>query len=100
MDARKVHELFLSQSEQNAGDTTPVNQNFDYKPPANILNQNPKPVQTKSNIEGINWGGIVFLGGAVLVTYLLIRTQKNNTSTTFFQRRKHREKESSDKDLG
>jgi len=98
MDARKVHELFLSQYEQNTGGTTPVIQNMDFKTPANSLNQNPKPIQTRSNADVINWGRIVFWGGAVLVTYLLIRTPRNDTSKTFFQRRKLRKKESSIED--
>jgi hypothetical protein len=98
MDARKVHELFFSQTKQNAGGTTPVNQNIDFIKTANTLNQYSEPVQTKSNIDRRKWGEIAFWGGvALLVTYLLIRTPKNNTSTTNFQRRKLREKESSNK---
>ena len=61
MDARKVHELFLSQYEQNTGGTTPVIQNIDFKTPDNSLNQNPKPVQSKSNIGGIKWGKIALI---------------------------------------
>ena len=98
MDARKVHELFLSQYEQNARGTTPATKNIDLKNTENSLNQNPKPVQSKSNIDGIKWGRIVFWGGTLLVTYLLFVTPRNNTSKTFFQRRKLRENESSDND--
>ena len=98
MDARKVHELFLSQYEQNARGTTPATKNIYLKNTENSLTQNPKPAQLKSNIDGIKWGRIVFWGGALLVTYLLISAPTNNTSSSFFQRRKLREKESSNKD--
>ncbi len=101
MDAREVHGFFLSQTKQNPGGTTPVNKNIDFMKTANTMNQYSGPVQTKSNIDRKEWGEIVFWGGvALLVTYLLIRSPKNNTSTTYFQRRKLREKESSDKDSG
>ena len=72
MDARKVHELFLSQYEQNDRGTTPVNQNFDFKNPANSLNQNPKPVQTKSNIDYKKLSKIALGVGATLLCIYII----------------------------
>lgn len=93
MDARKVHELFLSQYEQNAGGTTPVNQNIDIKKTANALNQYSGPVQIKSNTNRINWGKITFWSVITLLgVYLLKSKPKNKNSTTYFQRRKQREK--------
>ncbi len=99
MDARKVHELFLSQTKQNPGGTTPVNQNIDFNKPANTLNQYSGPVQTKSNIDHKKWGKIAFWSGAFLLgIYLLSRMPKNKNYTSSFQRRKQRVKESSNKD--
>ena len=98
MDARKVHELFLSQHDQIPGDTTPVNQNIDFKNPANNLNQNPKPVETKNNIDRKKLGRIALgVGVTLLCIYIFSEMPKNKTSPTYFQRRKLRKKESSSK---
>ena len=101
MDARKVHELIHGQHKQNAGGTAPINQNIDFKNQANSLNQDPRPVKPIIKIDGIKWGRMALgIGALAAVAYLLIRTPKNNTSSNFFQRRKLREKDSLDNDLG
>ena len=95
MDARKVHELFLSQTKQNPGGTTPVNQNIDLKQTVKSPNQYSGPVQKKSSNNGIK----IALGIAaiVLVVYLVNKMPKNDNYSSSRQRRKQREKESSDK---
>ncbi len=101
MDARKVHELFLSQYEQNAGDTTPVTRNIDFKNTANSLHQTPQPVQAKSNIDRKKIGRIALgVGVALLSIYLLREMSKKNSSPTFSKRRKLQKKDSLDNDLG
>ncbi len=99
MDARKVHELFLSQTKQNPGGTTPVNQKISFQKSPNSLIQNPKPVQTKSNIDPKKILKTAFwTGGILLVVYLLTSKPKNDNYISSRQRRKQRKKESTDKD--
>ncbi len=95
MDARKVHELFISQNKQNAGVTTPVNQNIDFNKTANNLNQYSGPVQTKSSTNVIKVA--LGIGAIILVVYLISKMPKNENYSSSRQRRKQREKESFDK---
>jgi hypothetical protein len=96
MDARKVHELFLSQHNQKAGGTYPVNQNIILKQPVKSSNPYSRPVQIKSSTNGIKT--TLGIAAIVLVIYFIYKTPINKTYYISRQRRRQKEQESSDKD--